>query len=78
MTDVDSLGECEYWVNELKDHVESSTILFLVCSKIDDIDNEEVTKAEGKSFAQKIGAQFYMTSAKENVGINKMFKDVAN
>lgn len=78
MVDADSLLEIQYWVDELKEHVDPSTILFLVCAKIDDIENEEISKAEGKAYAQKIGAHFYMTSAKENIGINKMFKDVAN
>ncbi len=38
---------------------------------------EEVTEEEGNKFAKEIGAFFYMTSAKESVGIYELFSEIA-
>ena len=41
-------------------------------TEVDD-DCELVSKQAGAEFAKKINAQFFLTSAKENLGIPKMF-----
>ena len=56
-------------------------IKFVVGSKIDDNDAEEgevVPKQVGQEYAKKINAKFFLTSAKENLGINKMFQTAAD
>ena len=49
-------------------------------SKIDDNDVDEgqaVPKQTAVEFAKNINGQFFLTSAKENMGINKMFHTAA-
>ena len=46
-------------------------------NKFDLFSIEEVTEEEGKQLADEIGAFFYLTSAKESVGINELFIEVA-
>ena len=51
-------------------------IKFVVGAKIDDNDVEEgeaVPKQVAVEYAKKIDAKFFLTSSKENMGINKMF-----
>ena len=36
-----------------------------------------MSTATAKEYAKKIGAKLYLTSAKENLGINKLFTDAA-
>ena len=39
-------------------------------------EQEVVTEKEGREFAKNIGAIFYLTSAKYNVGINDLFNNL--
>ena len=45
-------------------------------NKFDLFSIEEVTEDEGNKFANDIGAFFYLTSAKESIGINDLFKEI--
>ena len=45
-------------------------------NKFDLFSIEEVTEEEGKKFAKEIGAFFFLTSAKESIGIEELFKEV--
>ena len=40
-------------------------------------EGEAVPKQVGMDFARQINAQFFLTSAKENIGINKMMQTAA-
>ena len=49
-------------------------------AKIDDTDIEDcdvVPKQVAQEYATKINAQFFLTSAKENIGIGKLFQTAA-
>ena len=48
----------------------------VVGNKFDLFSIEEVTEDEGNKFSQDIGAFFYLTSAKESIGINDLFKEI--
>ena len=76
-TDVESFDALDYWVKELNSHTNTNSIKFLIGSKIDDTENDEVSTATAKEYAKKIGAKLFLTSAKENLGINKFFTDAA-
>lgn len=76
-TDVESFDALDYWVKELNSHTNTKSIKFLIGSKIDDTENDEVSTATAKEYAKKIGAKLFLTSAKENLGINKFFTDAA-
>ena len=49
----------------------------MIGSKIDDTENDEVPTSKAKEYAKKIGGRLFLTSAKENVGINKLFTEAA-
>ena len=76
-TDIESFDALDYWVKELNSHTNINSIKFLIGSKIDDTENDEVSTATAKEYAKKIGAKLFLTSAKENLGINKLFTDAA-
>ncbi len=46
-------------------------------NKFDLFSIEEVTEDEGNKFANEIGSFFYLTSAKESIGIYELFNEVA-
>ena len=48
----------------------------IVGNKFDLFNIEEVTEDEGNKFAKDIGGFFYLTSAKESIGIYELFKEV--
>ena len=76
-TDIESFDALDYWVKELNSHTNKNSIKFLIGSKIDDTENDEVSTATAKEYAKKIGAKLFLTSAKENLGINKLFTEAA-
>ena len=63
----------EYWYNELKQNTDSNIIFNLVGNKIDLFENEEVNEEEAKEYAKSINANFYLTSAKNNLEITNLF-----
>ena len=44
-------------------------------NKCDLFQEEKVTEEEGKKFAKSINAVFYLTSCKESIGIDELFKE---
>ena len=46
-------------------------------NKFDLYNIEEVSEEEGRKFADEINAFFYLTSAKDSIGINELFLEVA-
>ena len=77
VTDNESFEALNYWVNEIENNAEQNHIKFLVGTKTDIIDFEEsegVATHTAQEFARQINAHFFQTSAKENLGISKMFK----
>ena len=63
----------DYWYNELKQNTDSNIIFNLVGNKIDLFENEEVNEEEAKEYAKSINANFYLTSAKNNLEITNLF-----
>jgi Ras-related protein Rab-23 len=80
VTDYESFDALEFWKQELENNNETDCIKFVVGSKIDDNELEEgeaVPKQAGMDFAKRINGHFFLTSAKENIGITKMFTTAA-
>lgn len=48
-------------------------MIVIVGNKSDKVDEEEVTYDQGKTYAERIGAMFKLTSAKEGKGITVTF-----
>ena len=67
-----------YWYEQLKTCGEKNLVLGLVGNKCDMFNKEAVTEEEAQAFAKQIGAQFKLTSAFKNNGIDELFKLVGN
>ena len=67
-----------YWYGQLQEFGSKNIILGVAGNKCDMYDKEEVNENEAKQFAEKIGAFFGITSAKNNTGINELFMNAAN
>ena len=52
--------------------------IMLVGNKLDMESNRTVKKEEGGKFAEKIHADFYETSAKKDINVTQVFKDIAD
>ena len=71
----DSFEEVKkYWYEQLKTCGEKDLIIGIAGNKCDMFDKEAVTEDEAKAFATEIGAQFQLTSAFKNNGIEELFK----
>ena len=66
ITNRNSFDELNYWVNSVKDELNYEPVIGLVGNKIDLFEKEEVNHKDGQDYADKIGALFEETSAKEN------------
>ena len=67
-----------YWYGQLQEFGSKNIILGVAGNKCDMYDKEEVNENEAKQFAEKVGAFFGITSAKNNTGINELFMNAAN
>jgi Ras-related protein Rab-21 len=76
VTNVESFEEVKGWAEELRSNVETNLIVVVVGNKIDLAKHRVVTERQGKAFADGIGALFFETSARENVGIDPLFLEV--
>ncbi len=66
ITDRDTFTRLEFWVDSAKELLGEDPIYGLAGNKVDLFENEKVKKEEGEKYAQKIGALFEVTSAKED------------
>jgi Ras-related protein Rab-22 len=66
-----------YWFEQVKEQGPKNIILSVVGNKSDLYNKEEVKEEDGKQFADKIGAIFELTSAKNNTGINDLYMNIA-
>ena len=65
------------WLKDIINNGEEVRIIILIGNKSDLYDKEEVDENEAREYAKKIGAKFILTSAKNDSGINELFKYVA-
>lgn len=77
ITSEDSFNKMKDWVEELKQHqVAESLILGIACNKCDLESHRVVSRARSQEFARKVHALLYDTSAKENIGVDDLFKTI--
>ena len=67
-----------YWYKEIKDSCDKKIILAIAGNKSDLYVNEDVPEPEARDFAESINAIFTLTSAKDNDGVEKLFRDIGN
>eukprot|EP01132_Coremiostelium_polycephalum_P004191 gene4191-5246_t len=65
------------WVEELRANIHEDIIIVVCGNKIDKPDERRVKREIAKSFADEIKAVYFETSAKENLGIEMMFLEIA-
>lgn len=74
-----SFDALNFWVDEIKQRVDMDTIqIYVVASKVDNSNAEEISIVVGNNFAKKIGAQFHQTSAKDGTGVEDLFQSLAD
>ena len=74
-----SFQSLDYWIESIKESLGNEPIIAIVGNKIDLFEKEEINKKEGQQFAHKIGALFYLSSAKTNfVGFSEFIEDLIN
>ena len=79
ITQKDSFANMKnYWYEQLQEFGSKKIILGVAGNKCDMYDKEEVSEADAREFAEKIGAFFVITSAKNNTGITDLFMNAAN
>ena len=66
----------DFWVGQLKDNAPKNLILAIAANKSDLIGEEKVDEGEARKFADSIGAIFRLTSAKQQNGVEDLFRDV--
>ena len=64
-----------YWYEQLKASGEDNMVLAIAGNKCDLFIEEKVPEAEAKNFAKEIGAVFRLTSCKDSIGIDDLFKE---
>ena len=68
----------KFWYNQIKKNTEPGIKIAIVGNKFDKYINAEVTDEEGRTYAEKIGAIFQLTSAKDSKGVENLFEKLAN
>ncbi|KAI6241772.1 Ras-related protein Rab-21 [Aphelenchoides fujianensis] len=76
LTDAHSFQRVRNWVTELKRMLGDSCSLFIVANKLDLERKRNVPRDEAESYARSVDAAFAECSAKENVGVTKVFEDL--
>ena len=73
MTKRSSFEKLQKWVDELKERGPEGIVLCVAANKCDLEEGREVQVAEGAEFAQKSGADFFETSAKNDENVGRIF-----
>ena len=77
-TNLDSFESVGKWMREIEENSSQNILIFLVSNKCDMADEEMVSIKQAMEYAKKIKASgFRQTSAKENIGIEELFQQVA-
>ena len=67
-----------FWYKQLEENADKGVKIAIVGNKHDKYLNEEIKEEEGREYAEKIGAIFQLTSAKNSYGVEKLFENLAN
>ena len=77
ITNVHSFEGAKKWLVEIKANI-SSSYKMLCGNKIDLHEQRSVSNGEAKTYAESNQCMYVETSAKDNVGIDEMFDDIAD
>ena len=72
-----SLEKIGFWLQEIKSYNNVDELcIYLVGNKIDVVDKREVTKEEGKKYADDNQINFFEVSARTSEGIDELFNQI--
>eukprot|EP00824_Muranothrix_gubernata_P021535 TRINITY_DN4692_c0_g1_i1.p1 TRINITY_DN4692_c0_g1~~TRINITY_DN4692_c0_g1_i1.p1 ORF type:complete len:279 (+),score=56.28 TRINITY_DN4692_c0_g1_i1:87-839(+) len=77
ITQRESFKRVRGWVEELRQNIEEETVLAITGNKADLASMRAVSWREAQEYADSVGALLTETSAKEDTGIDDMFKEIA-
>ena len=64
-----------FWYEQLKTSGEDNMVIAIAGNKCDLFTQEDVPESEVKKYAKEIGAVFRLTSCKESIGVDELFKE---
>ena len=76
ITKESSFKELESWISEIKKNGKADMLMTIAGNKSDMVNEEVVSVAEGKNFAESNKSSFFLVSAKENLNLDEMFLDI--
>ena len=78
VTNKESFDKIYCWVKTVKENIndKNNTKIVLIGNKIDLKEEREISEDDGKKIAKEYNMNYYETSAKENIGINELMKDL--
>ena len=77
ITKKESFDAITYWMSELKTRAPEGIKIAIAANKADLVELEAVKSEEAKKFANDHNAIFQMTSAKDGMGIQEVFTEIA-
>ncbi len=72
-TNPDSFKAIDQWIIELKDNCKDDIVIVIAGNKCDKTEDEKVRFEDASAYAEAIHALFFSVSAKDNIGIDRMF-----
>ncbi|CAM9232414.1 unnamed protein product [Heterosigma akashiwo] len=76
ITDRESFDNITHWINQIKEHADSSVNIVLVANKCDARKAAGLPE-EGQALADHYSVSFFETSAKENMNVNEAYFQIA-
>ena len=67
-----------YWYQQIKENSDHEIVLGIAGNKSDLYESEAVPEPEARDFAESVNAYFALTSAQNNDGVEKLFRDMGN
>lgn len=78
ITNEDSFTKMKDWVEELKQNVPPEQLIIAIACTKSDLESERViARSRAEGFAKRVDAILYETSAKDNVGVDEIFKNIS-
>jgi small GTP-binding protein len=78
ITQPSSFRRLKTWYSELKEHCQTQApvTIAIVANKEDLVTDEAVDPSEAKAYAKSIGALYYKTSCKTDLGVSQLFMGI--
>ena len=74
VTDPLSFENVEYWLKKIKKHGDENVEILLLGNKIDLVNDRIITTEESEEFAKDNHINYFETSAKDSINVDKVFK----